>query len=43
MVKRRLGGSALDVSVVGLGGNNFGGRIDFSASSRVVHVEPRRA
>jgi len=37
MVKRRLGGSALDVSVVGLGGNNFGGRIDFSASSRVVH------
>src|SRR5215469_15855369 len=36
MTKRRLGGSALEVSVVGLGGNNFGGRIDFAASSRVV-------
>jgi aryl-alcohol dehydrogenase-like predicted oxidoreductase len=37
MKKRRLGASALDVSVVGLGGNNFGGRIDFAASERVVH------
>jgi aryl-alcohol dehydrogenase-like predicted oxidoreductase len=37
MRKRRLGASALDVSVVGLGGNNFGGRIDFAASERVVH------
>ncbi|MEA2970111.1 MAG: hypothetical protein QOE78_3372, partial [Alphaproteobacteria bacterium] len=37
MRKRRLGTSALDVSVVGLGGNNFGGRIDFAASERVVH------
>jgi aryl-alcohol dehydrogenase-like predicted oxidoreductase len=36
MDKRRLGGSTLEVSVVGLGGNNFGGRIDFAASSRVV-------
>src|SRR5262249_61474027 len=36
MKKRRLGSSALEVSVVGLGGNNFGGRIDFAASSRVV-------
>jgi aryl-alcohol dehydrogenase-like predicted oxidoreductase len=36
MGKRRLGSSTLDVSVVGLGGNNFGGRIDFAASSRVV-------
>jgi aryl-alcohol dehydrogenase-like predicted oxidoreductase len=36
MAKRRLGGSTLEVSVVGLGGNNFGGRIDFAASSRVV-------
>ena len=36
MGKRRLGGSTLEVSVVGLGGNNFGGRIDFAASSRVV-------
>jgi aryl-alcohol dehydrogenase-like predicted oxidoreductase len=26
MDKRRLGGSTLEVSVVGLGGNNFGGR-----------------
>jgi aryl-alcohol dehydrogenase-like predicted oxidoreductase len=34
---RRLGTSALEVSVVGLGGNNFGGRIDFDASQRVVH------
>jgi len=25
------------VSVVGLGGNNFGGRIDFAATGRVVH------
>ena len=37
MRKRRLGTSALDVSIVGLGGNNFGGRIDFAASQRVVH------
>jgi aryl-alcohol dehydrogenase-like predicted oxidoreductase len=37
MQKRRLGDSALKVSVVGLGGNNFGGRIDFDASQRVVH------
>jgi len=36
MKKRKLGGSALEVSVVGLGGNNFGGRIDFTASRRVV-------
>src|SRR5437016_1375607 len=35
--KRRLGASALDISIVGLGGNNFGGRIDFAATSRVVH------
>jgi len=35
--KRRLGASALDVSIVGLGGNNFGGRIDSAATSRVVH------
>ena len=37
MHKRRLGNSMLEVSVVGLGGNNFGGRIDFDASARVVH------
>jgi aryl-alcohol dehydrogenase-like predicted oxidoreductase len=38
MQKRRLGNSTLDVSVVGLGGNNFGGRIDFPAAERVVHA-----
>jgi aryl-alcohol dehydrogenase-like predicted oxidoreductase len=37
MHKRRLGRSPLEVSVVGLGGNNFGGRIDFAAAERVVH------
>ncbi len=37
MQKRKLGNSALEVSVVGLGGNNFGGRIDFQAAQRVVH------
>jgi aryl-alcohol dehydrogenase-like predicted oxidoreductase len=37
MQKRRLGSSTLEVSVVGLGGNNFGGRIDFAATERVVH------
>jgi aryl-alcohol dehydrogenase-like predicted oxidoreductase len=37
MKKRKLGNSTLEVSVVGLGGNNFGGRIDFDASQRVVH------
>src|SRR3989442_15209303 len=36
MGKRRPGGPTLEVSVIGLGGNNFGGRIDFAASSRVV-------
>jgi aryl-alcohol dehydrogenase-like predicted oxidoreductase len=38
MLKRKLGNSTLEVSVVGLGGNNFGGRIDFEASQRVVHA-----
>jgi aryl-alcohol dehydrogenase-like predicted oxidoreductase len=37
MQKRRLGSSPLEVSVVGLGANNFGGRIDLDASRRVVH------
>jgi aryl-alcohol dehydrogenase-like predicted oxidoreductase len=37
MVKRKLGSSTLEVSAVGLGGNNFGGRIDFAATNRVVH------
>jgi aryl-alcohol dehydrogenase-like predicted oxidoreductase len=35
---RRLGGSGLKVSVVGLGTNNFGRRIDEAASVRVVHA-----
>jgi aryl-alcohol dehydrogenase-like predicted oxidoreductase len=37
MKTRRLGPSTLEVSVVGLGGNNFGGRIDFATSERMVH------
>ncbi len=36
METRRLGTSDLDVSVVGLGCNNFGGRIDADASRRVI-------
>ena len=35
MEKRRIG--ALEVSVVGLGCNNFGRRIDYAASRPVVH------
>src|ERR1700729_2744155 len=34
---RNLGGSGLRVSAVGLGCNNFGGRIDLEASRKVVH------
>jgi aryl-alcohol dehydrogenase-like predicted oxidoreductase len=34
---RTLGRSGLQVSVVGLGCNNFGGRIDLEASRRVMH------
>ncbi|MGE0034568.1 MAG: aldo/keto reductase [Xanthobacteraceae bacterium] len=37
METRRLGHSDLVVSAVGLGGNNFGGRIDFPAARAVVH------
>src|SRR5262245_63282821 len=37
MQTRKLGNALLEVSVVGLGGNNFGGRIDFAAANRVVH------
>ena len=36
MQKRRLGSTGPDVSLVGLGTNNFGGRIDLAASRRVV-------
>jgi aryl-alcohol dehydrogenase-like predicted oxidoreductase len=34
---RTLGNSGFKVSVAGLGCNNFGGRIDFAATERVVH------
>jgi aryl-alcohol dehydrogenase-like predicted oxidoreductase len=35
--QRNLGRSGLRVSAIGLGCNNFGGRIDFTATQRVVH------
>lgn len=38
MEYRHLGRSGLEVSLVGLGCNNFGGRIDVSASREVVHA-----
>ena len=37
MEMRRLGNSGLLVSAVGLGCNNFGGRIDTAATRQVVH------
>jgi aryl-alcohol dehydrogenase-like predicted oxidoreductase len=37
MKQRTLGRSGLQVSLVGLGCNNFGGRIDLEASRKVVH------
>ena len=37
MEQRNLGRSGLRVSAVGLGCNNFGGRIDFEATKKVVH------
>ncbi|MFZ2005644.1 MAG: aldo/keto reductase [Stellaceae bacterium] len=37
MEQRNLGKSGLQVSLVGLGCNNFGGRIDFDATKAVVH------
>jgi aryl-alcohol dehydrogenase-like predicted oxidoreductase len=37
MEQRNLGKSGLRVSAVGLGCNNFGGRIDFEATKKVVH------
>jgi aryl-alcohol dehydrogenase-like predicted oxidoreductase len=37
MEQRNLGSSGLQVSVVGVGCNNFGGRIDFDATKAVVH------
>lgn len=38
MTYRNVGRSGLEVSVVGLGTNNFGRRIDAAASARVVHA-----
>jgi aryl-alcohol dehydrogenase-like predicted oxidoreductase len=37
MQKRKLGASDIEVSLVGLGTNNFGGRTDLEASRRVIH------
>jgi aryl-alcohol dehydrogenase-like predicted oxidoreductase len=37
MEYRRLGHSGLQVSVIGLGTNNFGPRLDYPAAERVVH------
>ncbi len=37
MQLRPLGSSGLKVSAVGLGGNNFGGRLDLAATRAVVH------
>ncbi len=37
MRQRSLGKSGLQVSLVGLGCNNFGGRIDLEASRKVIH------
>lgn len=36
MQYRRLGGSGLQVSAVGLGTNNFGGRMDYPSAERVI-------
>jgi aryl-alcohol dehydrogenase-like predicted oxidoreductase len=38
MEHRKLGPSSLSVSLVGLGTNNFGGRIDLEASRKVIHA-----
>src|ERR1700691_558236 len=37
MQKRKLGASGIEVSLVGLGANNFGGRTDLEASRLVIH------
>ena len=36
MEHRKLGNSGLEVSVIGLGANNFGGRIDYAQSDLVI-------
>jgi aryl-alcohol dehydrogenase-like predicted oxidoreductase len=37
MILRNLGRSGLRVSLVGLGCNNFGGRLDLESSTKVIH------
>ena len=37
MEKRKLGPSGLEVSLVGLGTNQFGGRLDVEAARKVIH------
>ena len=37
MLYRKLGNSGLEVSVVGLGTNNFGGRIDYEQTVEVLN------
>jgi diketogulonate reductase-like aldo/keto reductase len=37
MTLRNLGKSGLRVSLVGLGCNNFGGRMDLESSTKVIH------
>ena len=37
MEYRHLGNSGLEVSVVGLGTNNFGGRMDYEATEAVIN------
>ena len=36
MKYRKLGKSGLEVSVVGLGTNNFGGRLDYENTNKVI-------
>ena len=37
MQQRTMGNSGLQVSAVGLGGNNFGGRLNAAETRAVVH------
>jgi len=40
MQQRQLGNSDLAVSVVGIGGNNFGGRTDAATTARIIAAAP---